>query len=342
MSSLVESTLDKVKGTSWQQTMLRIKDPKRSVPFYEQNFGFKLLHKYDFPQWSFSLYFMAIPRENEVLPEPGTVESEKYLWSMPGTCLELTHNYGTENDETFKVNNGNVEPYRGFGHIAVMTRDVEQASEELEANGVLFQKRPNEGRMKGIAFALDPDGYWIEIVKRNESSSIMNKFTFAQTMFRVKDPVKSLNFYRDLLGMTLLRESHIGVGTEWGFSLYFLASIPPEELSSVPSDPTSPEASEYIKNMFHPVIELTHNHGTENNPSFKYHNGNDQDEGQLRGFGHVGFLVDNLDEFCEYLEQQGVAFKKKPQDGNMRGLAFAYDPDNYWVEIIQKNGLRML
>lgn len=36
---------------SWQQTMLRIKDPKLSVPFYEQHFGFKLIHHYDFPQW---------------------------------------------------------------------------------------------------------------------------------------------------------------------------------------------------------------------------------------------------------------------------------------------------
>jgi len=48
---------------SWQQTMLRIKDPKITVPFYENNFGFRLLHKYDFPQWSFSLYFLYIPSD---------------------------------------------------------------------------------------------------------------------------------------------------------------------------------------------------------------------------------------------------------------------------------------
>ena len=62
----------------------------------------------------------------------------------------------------------------------------------------------------------------------------------------------------------------------------------------------------------------------------RYHNGNDQDEGQSRGFGHVGFLVDDLDGACAYLEANGVAFKKRPQEGSMRGLAFAYDPDNYW------------
>lgn len=39
--------------------------------------------------------------------------------------------------------------YRGFGHIAVMTKDVYAACDKLESNGVLFQKKPDEGRMKG-------------------------------------------------------------------------------------------------------------------------------------------------------------------------------------------------
>ena len=39
----------------------------------------------------------------------------------------------------------------------------------------------------------------------------------------------------------------------------------------------------------------------------------------LRGFGHTGFLCDDLDSACEYLEQSGVAFKKKPSEGSMRG-----------------------
>ncbi len=54
------------------------------------------------------------------------------------------------------------------------------------------------------------------------------KYTLAQTMFRVKDPQRSLSFYRDLLGMTLLRECHFG--PESGdFSLYFLAHLSEEE-----------------------------------------------------------------------------------------------------------------
>ena len=62
----------------------------------------------------------------------------------------------------------------------------------------------------------------------------------------------------------------------------------------------------------------------------RYHNGNDQELGQLRGFGHIGFLVDDLSAACAWLEERGVAFKKKPADGNMRDIAFVYDPDNYW------------
>ena len=69
------------------------------------------------------------PEEEASLPEQGTKEGEDYLWSMKGVTLELTHNYGTESDPDFKVNNGNVEPFRGFGHIAFMTRDVYKASE---------------------------------------------------------------------------------------------------------------------------------------------------------------------------------------------------------------------
>lgn len=261
--------IQKYQNFHWQQTMLRIKDPSLSIPFYEKNFGFQLYHKYDFPQWGFALYFLGIPLEEEVpnLPKTiGGIESEDYIWHLRSTCLELTHNYGSENDDNFQVNNGNVEPFRGFGHIAVMTRDVYTACDELEANGCKFQKKPDEGKMKGIAFVLDPDGYWIEVVSRSANSPVSNKFTLAQTMIRVKDPKKSIKFYRDLLGMTLVSERHLGVGEDWGFSLYFLACIP--EGSQYPH-PTSNETSEFIKQAYWPVLELTHNHGTESKREFK-------------------------------------------------------------------------
>ena len=164
------STSDSVNHNfQWQQTMLRIKDPKQTVPFFENHFGFTLLHTYNFPQWNFSLYFLAIlPAGESYTLTPGTKESEEYLWNTSLTTLELTHNHGSETDDTFQINNGNVEPYRGFGHLAVMTPDVYAACADLEAAGVSFQKKPDEGRMKGLAFCLSPEGYWIEIIRRSE------------------------------------------------------------------------------------------------------------------------------------------------------------------------------
>jgi lactoylglutathione lyase len=145
-----------------------------------------------------------------------------------------------------------------------MTPDVYAACEELVAKGVKFQKKPDEGRMKGIAFALDPDGYWVEIIPRSPEANIPNKYTFAQTMYRIKDPIKSLEFYCNILGMTLICEKHHS-----HFSLYFLATLSEAERAGAPVDPKTPEASEYMKRMFNPVIELTHNHGTETDIDFK-------------------------------------------------------------------------
>ncbi|XP_026192185.1 lactoylglutathione lyase [Cyclospora cayetanensis] len=311
-------------GFSWQQTMLRIKDPAISVPFYEKHFGMKLIHKYTFDEAGFSLFFLERPRDGATLPTPGTRESERYLWNMNGVCLELTHNHGSEKDPNFRVNNGNEEPHRGFGHIAFNCPDVVQVSEELEKEGVAFRKRPHEGRMKTIAFALDPDGYWIELCNRSPSCPFPEKFNLSQTMIRVKDPEKALKFYCDILGMKLLLKSK-----KEDFTNYFLAHLEP---GATPPDPEGPDAPSFVKSLWMPVLELTHNHGTENDAAFSYHNGNDAPQ----GFGHIGMLCDNLEKACEELEAAGVKFRKRPQDGKMRGIAFVLDPDGYSVELINR------
>jgi hypothetical protein len=60
--------------------------------------------------------------EGTILPEPGTTESETFLWNMDGVCLEFTHNYGSENDDSFRVNNGNVEPHRsGYSSLSFIS-----------------------------------------------------------------------------------------------------------------------------------------------------------------------------------------------------------------------------
>ena len=53
----------------------------------------------------------------------------------------------------------------------------------------------------------------------------------------------------------------------------------------------------------------------------------------------TGFLVDDVYKFCDGLTDAGVEFKKKPDDGSMKGLAFAIDPDGYWVEIVKRGAI---
>lgn len=277
------------------------------------------------------------------------LQNERYMNTMSGSTLELTHNHGAETDDSFKVWNGNTgqdadgelhaeEPAaRGFGHVAFNCDDVYEACAKLEESGVKFRKKPDEGRMKGLAFALDPDGYWLEIVRR-EKLGWPEYYNLSQTMMRVKDGPATAKFYEKYFGMTVIRKMDM---PQYKFTNYFLASLEPEELEAASAldpdnkhvgglDPTRPNG--LTKVLWNVCLELTWNHGTENDPNFKVHDGN----AQPQGFGHIGFLVDNLDKMCEWMEADGVVFKKKPADGNMRGIAFAYDPNGYWIEIIDR------
>jgi len=185
--------------------------------------------------------------------------------------------------------------------------------------------------MKTIAFALDPDNYWVEILTRSKEmppTEVVGKPSFQQTMLRVKDPKKSLEFYCEKLGCELVNELHF---EQAKFSLYFLGTF--AEGQKLPDDPKSPEAGQYAKSVSSCLLELTHNWGTETDPDFKHHNGNSDP----RGFGHIGFLCDNLAERCEKLEAEGVGFQKRPHEGNMKNIAFALDPDGYWVELITRS-----
>ncbi|KAL7281825.1 hypothetical protein ACG7TL_005148 [Trametes sanguinea] len=138
----------------FNHTMLRVKDPKVSLKFYTEILGMDLVAKNEFE--TFTLYFLAF--------DNGTNTTAENRFSREG-ILELTHNHGTESDPNFQgYANGNSDPGRGFGHIAITVDDVEAACARFEQLGVRFQKRLTDGKMKHIAFILDPDGYWIEVL----------------------------------------------------------------------------------------------------------------------------------------------------------------------------------
>lgn len=90
-------------------------------------------------------------------------------------------------------------------------------------------------------------------------------------MLRVKDAEKSLKYYEDVLGMTLLRTVE---NSGAGFNLYFLG---------YPGDQPFPEGQDKNTSHREGLLELTWNYGTEKDESFHYHDGNSEPQ----GFGHI-------------------------------------------------------
>jgi lactoylglutathione lyase len=121
-------------------TMLRVGDLQRSVKFYTDVLGMKLLRTTDRPEQKYSLAFVGYDSEER------------------SAVLELTYNYGVDRYELGGA----------FGHIALQMPDVRQACEAVRAKGGKVTREP--GPVKGgttvIAFVEDPDGYKIEFIQR--------------------------------------------------------------------------------------------------------------------------------------------------------------------------------
>ncbi len=150
------------RGFVLNHAMLRVKDPAVSLAFYSRILGMKVLRKLDFPEMKFSLYFLHRAAEGEQPPED---VGERTAWTFAQRgILELTHNWGTETDPDFRYHDGNAQP-QGFGHICFSVPNLDTAIAWFDQNQVGYVKRPEQGKMKDVAFIKDPDGYWIEIVE---------------------------------------------------------------------------------------------------------------------------------------------------------------------------------
>jgi lactoylglutathione lyase len=119
----------------------------------------KMINKIEQPEAKFDLYFLGYD-------SPKALSHANHFTDREG-LIELTHNYGTENDPDYKVTTGNSEPHRGFGHTCISVDNLQAACQRIGDAGYKFQKKLTDGRMKHIAFVLDPDGYWVEIVGQN-------------------------------------------------------------------------------------------------------------------------------------------------------------------------------
>ena len=237
------------------------------MEFYKY-LGFSQIQRLDYPESKFSLYFLAYNG-------PKSLSGDRH-WTDRSGIIELTHNYGTEDDPNYKVNNGNTEPFRGFGHFAVSVDNIHLACKRLEDAGYPFQKKLSEGRMGNIAFVKDPDDYWVELVRIYDddvgTTTDPANYRLNHTMIRVKSAETSIKFYEEVFGMTLVRTIK---NPDAGFDLCFLGY---PDSNPGPKNPPSYQ--------WEGLLELTWNYGTEKQEGRIYHDGNSDPQ----GFGHI----------CEY------------------------------------------
>ncbi|PHV64384.1 lactoylglutathione lyase [Cyanobacterium aponinum] len=126
-------------------TMLRVGNLEKSLEFYCQVLGMKLLRQKDYPNGKFTLAFVGYGDESD------------------NTVIELTHNWDTD---SYDIGNG-------YGHIALGVDDIYGTCEQIRSLGGKVTREP--GPMKHgstvIAFVEDPDGYKIELIQLGTQGS---------------------------------------------------------------------------------------------------------------------------------------------------------------------------
>jgi len=122
-------------------TMLRVGNLDRSLAFYTEVLGMRLLRRSDYPEGRFTLAFVGYEDESQ------------------GAVIELTHNWDTPS----------YEPGNAFGHIALEVDDAYQACAQIKAKGgkVTREAGPMKHGTTVIAFAEDPDAYKIELIQKH-------------------------------------------------------------------------------------------------------------------------------------------------------------------------------
>ncbi len=123
-------------------TMLRVGDLARSIDFYTNVLGMRVLRTTDRPDQKYSLAFVGYGDERE------------------HAVLELTYNYGVDRYEIGTA----------YGHVAIEVDDARAACEAVRTKGgnVTREAGPVKGGTTVIAFVQDPDGYKIELIEKHK------------------------------------------------------------------------------------------------------------------------------------------------------------------------------
>ncbi len=126
-------------------TMLRVGDLDKSIKFYTEVMGMKLLRTSENKEYKYSLAFVGYSDESQ------------------GAVIELTYNWGTTQYDL-----GNA-----FGHIALGFDDIYATCDAIKAAGgnVTREPGPVKGGTTHIAFVKDPDGYMVELIQNRQASA---------------------------------------------------------------------------------------------------------------------------------------------------------------------------
>ncbi len=126
-------------------TMLRVGDLQRSIKFYQEVLGMRLLRTSENPEYKYSLAFLGYDDEDK------------------SAVLELTYNWGVESYELGSA----------YGHIAIGVDNIYQTCEAVKAAGgkVTREAGPVKGGTTLIAFVEDPDGYKIEFIENKSAKA---------------------------------------------------------------------------------------------------------------------------------------------------------------------------
>ncbi|MCE9687699.1 MULTISPECIES: lactoylglutathione lyase [Shewanella] len=127
-------------------TMLRVGNLERSIAFYTQVMGMKLLRTSENPEYKYTLAFVGYADE-----------------SSGQAVVELTYNWGTESYDLGTA----------FGHLAIGEDDIYARCEAIAAAGGKIVRAPGPvaGGRTEIAFVEDPDGYKIELIQMKSASN---------------------------------------------------------------------------------------------------------------------------------------------------------------------------
>ena len=129
-------------------TMLRVSDLDRSIEFYTQTLGMKLLRQHDNEEYRYTLAFVGYADESEQ------------------AVVELTYNWDTDQ----------YDQGTAFGHIALGADDIYQTCDTIRKAGGHITREPGPvlGGSTEIAFVEDPDGYKIELIQLKSASQGLN------------------------------------------------------------------------------------------------------------------------------------------------------------------------